>query len=574
MRQGADGEDQILVDPAKSGADQYTAVRLVRVSPDGNMFLYETKLGGERTGTFQLFDVESRTCLPDRLLRGHLRAFAFAPDSSGFYYIHEPLEGPYRRAICFHALGQPFNEDKDIFSAGDDPALRIGFSSNRTHMFIFVHKFGERLRDVYLHSFGEKEPATPLALGMEHPLCFLATNGRFLAVTDQGAPNRKLVELRLGTDGRYRLVDVVPECEDSIQDWAMVGDLVALCYRRQMAHGLSFFDFSGRKVCEFSVRADQTIRLAFGSPDNPELLVETESFTEPVAVHRYSPARQELSLWAKRTSPLNCPEYSSHVVWYLSKDGTRVPMDLVGRHEVLHAGDHPTIMSAYGGYGLSITPQFSVLTAILMELGCLFALPHIRGGSELGPGWHAAAKRRNRQTAFDDFLSAADWLIESGRTNPRRLAIFGGSNGGLLMGAAITQRPALFTAVLCIAPILDMLRYHLFDPKHVSREEFGTSEDPDDFIALREYSPYHQVRDGENYPATMIVSGDADQTCNPLHARKMTARLQAANRSGEPIFLDYRTFRGHSPVLPLSERIDALTDRIAFFCDRLRLSIE
>jgi prolyl oligopeptidase len=248
-------------------------------------------------------------------------------------------------------------------------------------------------------------------------------------------------------------------------------------------------------------------------------------------------------------------------------------MSLVGREDVLEHGTHPIIMTSYGGFGVSAMPQFSVFVAFLIEHGCVFALPNIRGGSEFGADWHKAAKRRNRQTAYDDFLCAAEWLIQSGRTTKDKLAIFGGSNSGLLVGAALTQRPELFRAVVCMVPILDMLRYHLFDNAHVWKGEFGTADDPDDFAVLAAYSPYHLVRQGVAYPATMFISGDADKSCNSLHARKMTARLQAANLSGNPIFLDYRPFRGHSPVLPLSERIDGLTDRAAFLCDQLQLSV-
>jgi prolyl oligopeptidase len=248
-------------------------------------------------------------------------------------------------------------------------------------------------------------------------------------------------------------------------------------------------------------------------------------------------------------------------------------MYLVGRRDVLDKTDNPTIMTSYGGFGTSMTPQFSVFVAFLMERGCLFALPNIRGGSEFGIAWHEAAKRQNRQTAYDDFLCAAEWLIETGRTAPARLAIFGGSNSGLLVGAALTQRPDLFRAVVCMVPMLDMLRYHLFDNAHIWKNEFGSVDDPNDFAALAKYSPYHQVRQGTAYPATMIVSGDSDRNCNPLHARKMTACLQAANVSDHPIFLDYSEFRGHSPVLPLSVRVEALTDRMAFLCDQLQLSL-
>jgi prolyl oligopeptidase len=309
------------------------------------------------------------------------------------------------------------------------------------------------------------------------------------------------------------------------------------------------------------------------SPNGDELLLEAESFTEPRGIYRYSVTHKSRTLWTKQNVPFKTTDYGHSRIWFASKDGTRVPMYLVGRRHVLEGSNNPTIMTSYGGYGVSMGPQFSVFVAFLMERGCLFALPNIRGGSEFGVAWHQAAKRCNRQNAYDDFLAAAEWLIKTGRTAPRKLAIFGGSNSGLLVGAALTQRPDLYGAVVCLAPILDMLRYHLFDNAHVWKDEFGSVDDPDDFAALAKYSPYHQVRHGTSYPPTMIVSGDADRNCNPLHARKMTTRLQAANASNHPIVLDYGKFRGHSPVLPLSERIEALTDRVAFLCDQLQLPV-
>jgi prolyl oligopeptidase len=222
---------------------------------------------------------------------------------------------------------------------------------------------------------------------------------------------------------------------------------------------------------------------------------------------------------------------------------------------------------------VQMTPQFSVFVTFLLEHGCLFALPNIRGGGEFGCAWRNSGRRRNRQTAFDDFISAAEWLRDTGTTDPQRLACFGGSNSGLLVAVALTQRPELFRSVVCMVPLLDMLRYHLFDGARVWKAEFGTADDPEDFQVLRGYSPYHNVHDGTAYPATMIVSGDADQNCNPLHARKMTARLQAANASTNPILLDYSEHRGHSPVLPLTDRINGLTDRTAFLCSQLGLTV-
>jgi prolyl oligopeptidase len=218
-----------------------------------------------------------------------------------------------------------------------------------------------------------------------------------------------------------------------------------------------------------------------------------------------------------------------------------------------------------------MTPQFSVFVAFLMERGCVFALPNIRGGGEFGATWHLAARRHLRQRAFDDFIAASEWMIEDGVAAADRIAIFGGSNSGLLVGAALTQAPALFRAVVCMAPLLDMIRYHLFDGAGKWIDEYGTADDPSDFVVLWGYSPYHQISDNTAYPAVMMVSGDADQKCNPMHARKMVARLQAATTSPHPVILDYSRHRGHSPILPLRMRAKALTDRMAFLCDQLRL---
>ena len=340
-----------------------------------------------------------------------------------------------------------------------------------------------------------------------------------------------------------------------------------------MRHHVFIFDLNGRELGELPIRADETLRMVGGLAGGDELFLETESFTEPISIFRYSPKCNEKTLWTKRSTPFDPGDYGQFRSSYLSKDGTRIPMFLVGRSDVLEKANNPMIMTSYGGFGKSMTPQFSVFVAFLMERGCIFVLPNIRGGSEFGVEWHNAAKRRNRQTSYDDFFSAAEWLIKTGRTTASKLAIFGGSNSGLLVGAALTQRPELFRAAVCISPLLDMLRYHLFDNAQIWKDEFGTADDLEDFLAISAYSPYHCVRRSVAYPAALFVSGDADQNCNPLHARKMTARLQAANVSDHPIFLDYSKFRGHAPVLPLSERIEALTDRMAFLCDQLQLPV-
>ncbi len=576
MREEPDGKDQLLIDPAERGTGKYTAVKPLRVLRDGRLMLFEVKEGGERTGTFKLLDIESRGTLPDGLPRGYLRGFAFAPDGKSFYYIHEPMDSkrPFYRAAYLHVLGSNFEDDREIFRAGEDEKLRLCLVADATRLGFLVYRFLEKTRtDFYLKPWQSNEAPERIVTNADYSFGPLLLRSRILAITDRYAPNLRIVELRPRPGGEPEWADLVPESDGRIQQWAVAGDRLLVSYIRGTTQQVSIFDLAGNKADEIPVRAGETVRITGASPENDELFLESESFAEPVAIHRYSPREGKRIPWAKKTVPFDSARYEHIQVRYTSKDGTEIPMFLVGCRDVLAGSCHPAILTSYGGYGVSMTPQFSVFVAFLIERGCLFALPNIRGGSEFGAEWHEAAKRRNRQTAYDDFLSAAEWLIQTGRTSAARLAIFGGSNSGLLVGAAITQRPELFRAAVCMVPMLDMLRYHLFDNAHVWKEEFGTVDDPDDFAALAKYSPYHRVRDGVAYPATLIVSGDADRNCNPLHARKMTARLQAASASSHPIFLDYSKFRGHSPVLPLSERIEALTDRMAFLCDQLQLPV-
>jgi prolyl oligopeptidase len=576
MRDGTDGEDQLLIDPLERSNGKYTAVKPRRVSPDGRLLLYEVKEGGERTGTFELLEIATRERLPDFLPRGYLRGFAFAPDGESFYYVHEAVEAkrPFYRAAYQHALGTSSNEDHEIFFAGEHEKIRLGLSTGSKCLLILLYRFVEKtFTDIYLKSFEGNGKPEPLFCGIDYSLGLQFLGDRILAITDRDAPNRRIVEIHLRGNGQQEWIDVVPESNAPINNWLVVGDRIFVGYLKGTTPQIRTFDFSGKVLGELPVRSDETLRMVGGWPDSDELLLESESFTEPIQIFRHSANANKRTLWSKPSIPFDPANYGHSQIWFTSKDGTRVPMYLVGRRDILDGTDNPTIMTSYGGYGVPVTPQFSVFVAFLMERGCLFALPNIRGGSEFGVAWHEAAKRRNRQTAYDDFLSAAESLIKTGCTDPRRLAIFGGSNSGLLVGAALTQRPDLFRAVLCMVPILDMLRYHLFDNARAWNEEFGCADDPKDFAALAKYSPYHKIRQGGVYPATMIVSGDSDRNCNPLHARKMTARLQTTNVSDRPIFLDYNEFRGHSPVLPLTTRIEALTDRVAFLCDQLQLQV-
>jgi prolyl oligopeptidase len=577
VREGRHGEDRLLLDPAERGEGKYTSVKPIRVSPDGLLLLYQIKTGGEHTGRFELLDIEARRILPDALPSGYLRGFAFAPDSKSFFYVHEALEAarPFHRAAYHHVLGEPSTEDREIFSAGDEKRIRLHLVADSARLGFLVLSFLEKtLTDFHLQTLDPRDSPRCMLAGAEYSFGPRLVSGKIIAITDRDAPNLRIVELSLRENQDPQWIPVVPENKSRIHQWLVVRDRIVVSYIWQAETRISVFDLDGNKTDEWPVRnSGRTVRFLAASQDTDEVIMEAESFTEPPATLLCSIRSNRFDLWAEGDSPFRSERYGHAHFWYPSKDGTSIPMCLVGRLDVLKSGCHPAIMTSYGGYGVSMTAQFSVFVAFLIEHGCLFALPNIRGGSEFGAKWHHAAKQRNRQTAYDDFIAAAQWLIAQGRTTADSLAIFGGSNSGLLVGAALTQRPDLFQAVVCMVPLLDMVRYHLFDNAHTWRDEFGTAEDPDDFAALVRYSPYHRVCDGVAYPATLIVSGDADQKCNPLHARKMTARLQTATSSGRPVLLDYSRFRGHAPILPLSDRIEALTDRIAFLCDQLHLEV-
>ena len=576
FRDGFAGKDHLLLDPANFSRGKNVAVRLLTVSSDGQLLLYEMKEGGERTGTFHLLHVESRTTLTDALPRGFLRGFAFSGDCHGFYYVHETAHDTDRnRTAYWHMLGTSLDRDQKVFLAegGDNVQLHIVPNTN-TLGFLVYRGLDPTRTDFFLWNPDTGNAPTALVHNADYKFApYLLNNGRIVALTDRDAPNFKIVEVSNDETGVACWREIVRTRPERIQGCIVTAARILVAYLRVTQTIVDIFDLDGELLGHLPTEPNETVRLTGTSPDGGEVFFERESFTKPIETWVYFAERGQVRPW-KKSEVVHCGDpfrFEHKQVWFDGKDGTPIPMFLVGRPEVLRGGLHPAVMTSYGGYGVSITPKFSVLLTFLLENGCLVALPNIRGGSEFGEAWHGAAKRRNRQVAFDDFLSAAEWLIRTGRTKSEKLAILGGSNAGLLVGVAVTQRPELFRAVLCLAPVLDMLRYHLFDSARSAKEELGTADDREDFAALAGYSPYHRVRDGIHYPATMIVSGDRDQICNPLHARKMTARLQAATASGRPIVLDYSCQRGHSPVLPFSARVEALTDRLAFLCDQLQL---
>jgi prolyl oligopeptidase len=301
-----------------------------------------------------------------------------------------------------------------------------------------------------------------------------------------------------------------------------------------------------------------------GRWDSDEAFFSFSSFHIAPTIYRYDVASGERTVWSKLDVPIDSNAIEVKQVWYESRDGTRVPMFLVHKKGLELNGDNPAYLTGYGGFNVSLTPGFNGSAIFAVEQGMVYARPNLRGGGEFGKEWHRAGMFENKQNAFDDFIAAAEWLIDNGYTNPSKLAIAGGSNGGLLVGAAMKQRPDLFQAVVCSYPLLDMIRYHQFLVARFWVSEYGSADDPEQFKYILEYSPYHNVKPGTDYPATLFITGDSDTRVTPLHARKMTALVQAATGSDRAVLLKYDTKSGHSGGTPVSKQIEDGTDTFSF----------
>jgi prolyl oligopeptidase len=579
MRNGLFGEDTILVDPVERATGPATAVAIAAISEDGRFLAYYVRQGGTDHAALEIFDTERNTILPDRLPEGFCTGFVFDPHGAGFYYSHRELHDsrPTYRAVFWHRFGTERSKDQEIFFAGEEPNLFLGIlhSPEANLLAYAVFSAGKQPRtSIHLHSL--MPGASPRLLLHNVEGCFAPffVGGRLLAYTDYAAPNFRVVRIDQNNPDPANWRDLVPESDRRIQQFAVAGDQIFVTRVDRFSTRGEAFGLDGKQKEETPFPPCGTVDLLNRTSMTDKLFYSHTSISEPTTVYCYDARQHEALVWNQVKGPLDAARIAVEEVAYVSKDGTQVPLLLAARKELLHSGPLPTFLTGYGGFGSCVTPRFTAFATFLIEQGFLFAVPALRGGSELGEQWHLAGKRENRQNSFDDFIAGAEWLLANGRSVPGRIAIGGGSNAGLLVGAAITQKPELFRAAICLGPLFDMTRFHLFDFAGAWVDEYGSPDDEEDFRHLLAYSPYHHVQDGVDYPAVLLISGDADTRCNPMHARKMAARLQAASSSGHPILLDYKPKWGHTPVQPLSTKIEALTDRLAFVCHELGVQVQ
>jgi prolyl oligopeptidase len=564
VREGLHGKDEILVDPHGMSPDKTTSVSLQAVTHDGKVMAYGVRQGGEDELSIRLMDVDRRQDLPDQLPRARYFGVALKPDHSGLYYVRHDDQGP---RVYFHVLGQDPASAKEIFGKGYGPdKIIISSLSEDGRYLLLTVLYGSAAKktEVYVQDVAAQGPFVAIVNDVEARFEGDVAGDRLFLNTNWQAPNGRILEVDLHNPGRDHWREVIPTGKSVIEGFAPVGGKLFVNYLENVISRVKIFDPAGKHLGDIAFPTLGTVSSVSGRWDRDEAFYSFTSFVVPTTIYRYSAAEGRQEEWARVKVPLDPSQFQVEQVWYESKDKTRVPMFLVHRKRVQRDGTNPTLLTGYGGFNLSRTPAFSASAAVWVEHGGVYALPNLRGGGEFGEAWHEAGMLEKKQNVFDDFIAAAEWLIAHKYTNPSRLAISGGSNGGLLVGAAMTQRPDLFRAVVCAVPLLDMIRYHKFLVARFWVPEYGSSEDPEQFRNLLAYSPYHHVRQGTKYPAVLFVSGDSDTRVAPLHARKMAALLQAATGSDRPVLLHYDTKSGHAGGKPINKVIDDATDELSF----------
>ena len=567
------GKDQVLIDPNTLSPDQTTSVFIYDISDDGKQMLYGVRQGGEDEATIKLFDVDARKDLPDQLPRARYFGVSLKRDSTGFYYSRFTDIGS---RLYYHKLGSDPAGDTKIFGDGYGPTQIVsgGVSEDGRYLSIEVYHGSSRDKvDVFVQDLEHNGPISPVVKGVDAGFGGEITGDKIFLQTNWNAPNWRIVEVDLKNPATDRWKTIIPESSNAVIDgFSLVGGKMAVTYLDNVSSHTSVYDLAGNKIRDIQFPTIGSSSGLFGRWKSDEGFYSFNSFAQPTSIYRYHVSTGKQELWARINVPIQSDQIEVKQVWYESKDKTKVPMYLVQKKGLTLDGNRPVLLTGYGGFNVSLTPTYSARAAFWVENGGVFAQPNLRGGGEFGEKWHKAGMLANKQNGFDDFIAAGEWLIKNRYTNPEKLAIEGGSNGGLLVGAAMTQRPDLFRAVVCTYPLLDMVRYHQFLVAKFWVPEYGSSEDAKQFEYIRKYSPYQNVKMGTKYPAVLFITGDADTRVDPLHARKMTALVQASTGSDRPVLLHYDTKAGHSGGMPVSKIIEDLTDEMSFLFWQLGVS--
>jgi prolyl oligopeptidase len=577
VREGLRGPDRVLLDPNRLNAEGTTALDWYFPSDDGRYLAYGLSQDGDEDSVLHVLDVATGVDLGEHIERTRAADVAWLPDASGFYYTRYPGDGEvppeelqYHRAVYFHRLGEASDRDALLFRpAAKEHWPGVGLSPDGRWLIVSVGRTFDQT-DVYLQDRLAGTPLTAVVRDLPFQFQVQVVRDQLYLRTNQEAPTYGLFVAPAATPGRDTWREIVPPRPEAVLDGFLVtGRGICLSYLEQATSRLRFSDLEGGNVRDVPL---PTLGSVFGwgaEPEGRELLYGFSSYTVPPSIYRVGLPEVQQELWQRVEADLDPERFVVRQVRYSSRDGTAITMFLVHQRALLRDGSNPTYLTGYGGFNIPMTPAFSRSLLAWLEQGGLVAVPNLRGGGEYGEAWHQGGMLATKQNTFDDFIGAAEYLIREGYTTPVRLAIAGGSNGGLLMGAVLTQRPELFRAVVIQVPLLDMLRYHRFLIARLWIPEYGSADDPAMYPVLRAYSPYHHVREGVAYPAVLLATAESDTRVDPLHARKMAAWLQAATGSPHPVLLRLEARAGHGAGKPVSKVLDELVDTWTFVAREL-----
>lgn len=585
MQQTLTDEPAILIDPNSWSDDGTVALSGMDFSDDGKYVAYGIQDGGSDWRTWRVMDIATKELLDDKLEWVKFSGIAWTPDSKGFFYARydEPKEGAQfqslnlNQKVFYHVVGTSQSEDKLIYERPDFPEW--GFNADVTedgHYLILTIWKGTDSRYRVAVKDLTKPDSTPIEIitNFEWEYTFIGNqDSQLFFQTNLGAPLRRIISIDLNSTKKPAWKEVVAETKDTLTSAGIVGNMIVGRYLKDARTAVKFYSLTGEFVREVNFPGIGSASGFGGKQDDTETFYSFSSFATPPSTYRYDITTGESTLLRQAKVKFDPNDYDTKQIFYTSKDGTKVPMFICHKKGIELDGKNPTLLYGYGGFNISLTPGFSVSRLAWMEMGGVYAMPNLRGGGEYGEPWHKAGTKLQKQNVFDDFIAAAEWLIENKYTSTERLAIMGGSNGGLLVGACMTQRPDLFGACLPAVGVMDMLRFQRFTAGRFWTDDYGSSDNPEEFKALKAYSPYHNLEGGIQYPATMVTTADTDDRVVPGHSFKFAAQLQACQSGTNPTLIRIETRAGHGSGKPTAMIIEEAADKWAFLAKNLGFEI-
>ena len=562
-RNGLDGKEEVLIDPNPMSADHSTNVEPIDLSHDGRVLAYQLRKGGRDDTEIHLFDIPSHRDLPDMLPAALYFDVSQLLDRSGFYYSTMLDDGPRLR---FHKLGSDPKSDTEVFGAGyGKDKIVIGDVSEDGKYLVIQVIYGSAADkvEIWTQDLSTHGEIKPLVKDIDARFFGFPGGDTLFLQTNWKAPRGRVMAAKFDDPDQSKWREVVPEGSDAIDGVTLAGGKIFVSYEHNAASTVKVFSADGKALSDLNLPGLGSVPQIAGRWEGKEIFVNFRSYTIPTTLYRYDTITGRQSEWARIHVPVDSNQFEVKQVWFNSKDGTRVPMFLVHKRGVKLDGNRPVLLTGYGGFTASELPYFDPEAIVWAEHGGVFADANLRGGGEFGEDWHRAGMLQNKQNVFDDFIAAAQWLVANNYTNPDKLAILGGSNGGLLVGAAMTQHPELFRAVVCWHPLLDMLRYQKFMEAQFWVSEYGSAENPDQFKYIYAYSPYQHV-EKKKYPAVLFMTGDGDTRVAPLHARKMAALMQTVATSDRPVLIRYELVAGHAGGRSVTQTIGDDVDEFSF----------